>query len=150
MYELSKENIQDAAVATLSNIWSQIEWDKVTGNRAMGIWDEFTSKVKAAAMTTNNYEKFVEKLCRKMDIRSLKFRDISEISQQDEKFKKAILKMLREETQVIVLQLRLNNQIRKEEYEQKKAREEKEKKMKEKLDNVQVSFTDKGGKANEN
>mgnify|MGYP000858013089 FL=1 len=150
MYELNKKNVEDMAVSTISDIWSQIDWSKVVGTRAMGIWDEYTSKIKAAAMTTNSYNKFVEKLCRKMDVRSLKFKNISEISQQDEKFKKAVLKAFREETQVIVLKLRLNNQVRKEEYEQKKAREEKEKKLKEKLDNSQVSFTNKGVEAHEN
>ena len=150
MYELNKKNVEDMAVSTISDIWSQIDWSKVVGTRAMGIWDEYTSKIKAAAMTTNSYNKFVEKLCRKMDVRSLKFKNISEISQQDEKFKKAVLKAFREETQVIVLKLRLNNQVRKEECEQKKAREEKEKKLKEKLDNSQVSFTNKGVEAHEN
>lgn len=138
------------AVATIANIWSGIDWDKVTGQRSMGIWDEFSNKVKAAAMTTNSYEKFVEKLCRKMDVRSLRFKDIEEISQQDEKFKAAILKNFREETQIIVLKLRLNNQVRKEQREQEKARKEKERALEEKLENAQVKFTEKGAVAHEN
>lgn len=150
MYELTRENIQDAAVATLSNIWSQIDWDKVTGSRAMGIWDEFTSKVQSAATTTNSYEKFIEKLCRKMDIRSLRYRDISEIAGQNEAFKKAVLKAMRDETQTIVLKLRLNNQVRKEEIKLEKERKEKEEKLQEKLDKSQVSFTEKGVKIHEN
>ena len=31
MYELTRDNIHDAAVSTLADIWSQIDWDKVTG-----------------------------------------------------------------------------------------------------------------------
>lgn len=149
MYELTRENIQSMAVATLTDIWSQIEWDKVDGKRAMGIWDEFSSKVKAAALTTNSYEKFVEKLCRKMEVRSLKFNSINGISQESEEFKKAIMKNLREETQLIVLKLRLNNQIRKEEAAQEKARKEKEKALETKLNNAQVAFTEKGAVVHE-
>jgi hypothetical protein len=150
MYELTRANIHDAAVSTLVEIWSQIDWDKVTGQRAMGIWDEFSSKVKASAMTTNSYEKFVEKLCRKMEVRSLKFRTINEITNESEEFKKAILKAFREETQVIVLKLRLNNQIRKEQEQQEKIRKEKEKALADKLENAQVVFTEKGVKVHEN
>lgn len=150
MYNLNKENIQNMALSTLIDIWSQIDWDKVTGQRAMGIWDEFSNKVKAASMTTNSYEAFVEKLCKKMDVRSLKFKNIDEISSQDQEFKKAIIKILRSETQIIVLKLRLNNQVRKEEAKKRKLAMEKVRKYDEEIDNKQVSFTEKGVNVNEN
>ena len=111
------KNIQQYCVSTLSEIWAQIDWDKVKGSRALGIWDEFTAKVKSTAMTTTSYETFVEKLCRKMDVRSLRFAMISEISELSEDVKKQILKCYRSETQIIILKLRLQNQIRKEQTE---------------------------------
>ena len=40
------KNIQQYCVSTLSEIWAQIDWDKVKGSRALGIWDEFTAKEK--------------------------------------------------------------------------------------------------------
>ena len=95
MYKNNRENAIDMAISTLLDIWEQIDWSKVTSQRSIGIWDEFASKVKAAAMTTNSYETFVEKLCKKMDVRSLKFKNIDEISNQDEEIKKNILKILR-------------------------------------------------------
>lgn len=147
MYENNRENIQAMAIATLTDIWSQIDWSKVTSQRSVTIWDEFSSKVKAAANTTNSYETFVEKLCKKMEVRSLKFKNIDEISNQNEELKKSILKTLRSETQIIVLKLRLNSQIRKE--RAKRVEEEKEK-MNSELENAQVSFTTKGVKVNEN
>ena len=122
----NQKNIRDCAVTTLINIWTSIDWDKVDSKRAYGIWDEFSSKVKSSAMTTNSYEKFIEKLCRKFDIRSLKYRETDDIRQQDEKFKKDILKLFREETLGLVLEMKLNNQVRKEELEAKnKERENK-------------------------
>ena len=146
MYKNNRENAIDMAISTLLDIWEQIDWSKVTSQRSIGIWDEFASKVKAAAMTTNSYETFVEKLCKKMDVRSLKFKNIDEISNQDEEIKKNILKILRSETQIIVLKLRLNKEIRKE--RAKRIQEEREKNNE--LENKQVYFTEEGVKVNEN
>ena len=146
MYKNNRENAIDMAISTLLDIWEQIDWSKVTSQRSIGIWDEFASKVKAAAMTTNSYETFVEKLCKKMDVRSLKFKNIDEISNQDKEIKKNILKILRRETQIIVLKLRLNKEIRKE--RAKRIQEEKEKNNE--LENKQVYFTEEGMKVNEN
>ena len=147
MYKNNRENAIDMAISTLLDIWEQIDWSKVTNQRSIGIWDEFASKVKAAAMTTNSYETFVEKLCKKMDVRSLKFKNIDEISNQDEEIKKNILKILRSETQIIVLKLRLNKEIRRE--RAKRIQEEKEETNNE-LENKQVYFTEEGVKVNEN
>ena len=146
MNKLNEENLQNMALATLADIWSQIDFDKVTGQRAIGIWDEFASKVKAAAMTTNKYETFVEKLCKKMDIRSLKFNNIREISNESTEIKEAILNVFRNETQIIILKLRLNNKTRKEEVKKRKIAEEKFEKYNEELDNKQVNFIEKGVK----
>ena len=146
MYKNNRENTIDMAISTLLDIWEQIDWSKVTSQRSIGIWDEFASKVKAAAMTTNSYETFVEKLCKKMDVRSLKFKNIDEISNQDKEIKKNILKILRSETQIIVLKLRLNKEIRRE--RAKRIQEEREKNNE--LENKQVYFTEEGMRVNEN
>lgn len=111
---MKNKNINFLAVSILTEIWSQIDWDKVDSRRALGIWDEFTSKVKASAMTTSNLDIFVEKLCKKMDVRSLKYEMILEISKMDNETKKEVLKKLRNSTHMVVLELRLNNQIKKE------------------------------------
>lgn len=131
------------------NVWNCIDWDKITGSRAMGIWDEVTSKVKAAATTTNSYEKFVEKLARKLDVRSLRYAEIADIEKQDDDFKKAVLKLIREETLGIMLEVRLNKQVQRELREQERERQEKEKALEEKLSKAQVSFTEKGAVAHE-
>lgn len=150
MYDMNDENIKLMAVSTLTSIWQCIDWDKVTGKRAMGIWDEFTSKVKSAAMTTNDYDAFVIKLCKKMNVLALRSRDIDEIAALDEKFKKKILECLRNKTQLIVLKLRLNSQIKKELAQKEKQDKEKAEQLKEKVENTQVEFNIKGVKAHEN
>lgn len=143
----TEENIQDVAISTIYGIWSCIDWDKVDSRRAYGIWDEFGNKIKAAAMTTNSYEKFVEKLARKMDVRSLRSRIFRDVSQQSEEFKQAVLKLIREETLQLVLEVRLNRDARKAMEESLKEQELRERELKER--NRQVKFTEKGVKIDE-
>jgi len=145
--DFNEENIRQVAIETIYGIWSCIDWDKVDTRRAYGIWDEFGNKIKAAAMTTNSYEKFVEKLARKMDVRSLRHSIFSKTNQQSDEFKQAVLKLIREETLQLVLEVRLNNEARK---EMKQALEEKERQQKELQErDRQVTFTNKGVKLNE-
>lgn len=145
--DFNEENIRHVAIETIYGIWSCIDWDKVDTRRAYSIWDEFGSKIKAAAMTTNSYEKFVEKLARKMDVRSLRSRIFRDVSQQSEEFKQAVLKLIREETLQIVLEVRLNNEARKEMEKSLKEKELRQKELEER--NRQVKFTEKGVKIDE-
>jgi hypothetical protein len=56
--------------------------------------------------------------------------------------------LLREETISIVLEVRLNNEIRKQERQQ--LAEKKEKLQEQRFDNINIEFTGKGVKINEN
>jgi len=147
--ELTKENVQFCAEATITEIWGAIDWDKIDAKRAYGIWDEFGAKVKASAMSTNSYETFVEKLCKKMDVRSLRYKTIKEVGEQSDEFKDAVMKLIREQTLQLVLKVRLNNEARK---EMKKELEKKEREQQQKMkeDNeIQVKFTERGVKIND-
>lgn len=143
----TEENIRDVAISTIYGIWSCIDWDKVDSRRAYGIWDEFGNKIKAAAMTTNSYENFVEKLARKMDVRSLRSRIFRDVSQQSEEFKQAVLKLIREETLQLVLEVRLNRDARKAMEESLKEQELRQKELEQR--NRQIKFTEKGVKIDE-
>lgn len=145
--DFNEENIRQVAIETIYGIWSCIDWDKVDSRRAYGIWDEFGNKIKAAAMTTNSYEKFVEKLARKIDVRSLRSRIFRDVSQQSEEFKQAVLRLIREETLQLVLEVRLNRDARKEMEKSFKEQELRQKELEER--NRQVKFTEKGVKIDE-
>ena len=145
--DFNEENIRQVAIETIYGIWSCIDWDKVDTRRAYGIWDEFGNKIKAAAMTTNSYERFVEKLARKMDVRSLRHSIFSKVRQQSDEFKQAVLKLIREETLQLVLEVRLNNEARKEMEKSLKEQELRQKELEER--NRQVKFTEKGVKIDE-
>ncbi len=145
--DFNEENIRQVAIETIYGIWSCIDWDKVDARRAYGIWDEFGNKIKAAAMTTNSYETFVEKLARKMDVRSLKSSIFQKVSQQSNEFKQAVLKLIRDETLQLVLEVRLNRDVRKAMEESLKEEELRERELKE--INRQIKFTEKGVKIDE-
>lgn len=121
-----KKKAREYAVATLINIWNCIDWSKVDSKRAYNIWDEFANKVKAASYTTNKYERFVEKLCKKLNINSLKFREIKDIETQKIDIKEQIMDLLREETLSLVLEVKLNKEVIKEQKKLERDREEKQ------------------------
>lgn len=133
---MEEKNLKYCAVMVITDIWSCIDWEKVDSRRAIGIWDEFTSKVKAATSTTSSLERFIEKLSRKMDVRSLRFKSTNEILELPEEEKKQILKYIRENSISIVLQLRLNNDARKE--ERRILEEEKRKRLEEEANSGSV------------
>lgn len=93
-------------------VWKRIEWDKVSPSRRMKIYEELNSKIKSAA-TTSKIEKFVENLCKKFDVRDIgSLRVIQIVENVDEK---KLLKVLREDTQIIILLLKEAQLIAKEE-----------------------------------
>lgn len=108
-FSKTKENIIECCVNTLSEVWQCINWDKIDKRRALNIYDEFSSKVKAAAMTTNNFETFINKLGIKFEIRSYKSKILDEIYDQSDDFHKEMLKKFRNPL-VLILKLRLKNQ----------------------------------------
>ena len=121
-----EKKARQCAIATLMNIWNCIDWSKVDSKRAYNIWDEFTNKVKASAYTTNEYEKFVEKLCKKLNINSLKYREIIDIEMENLDFKEQIMDLFREETLSLVLEVKINKEVVKEQKRLEKEREESE------------------------
>lgn len=119
-----EKKARQCAIATLMNIWNCIDWSKVDSKRAYNIWDEFTNKVKASAYTTNEYEKFVEKLCKKLSINSLKYREIIDIEMENLDLKEQIMDLFREETLSLVLEVKINKEVVKEQKRLEKEREE--------------------------
>lgn len=140
--------VKQAAIATLQEIWDNIDWQKTDARRLYGIWDEFASKIKAAAMTTNKYETFVEKLCKKLEIRSLKSKTVSDITALSEEEKTQILKIVRTETTLLVLEIRLNSENRRQLSEQVRLKKEEAAVQVKGLNEAQVKIK-KGGTKDE-
>lgn len=135
------KDVKQAALETLQEIWDNIDWQKTDARRLYGIWDEFASKIKAAAMTTNKYETFVEKLCKKLEIRSLKDKVVSEISALSDEEKMQILKIVRTETTLLVLEIRLNIENRRQLSEQVRLKKEEAAEQVKALNEAQVKIT---------
>lgn len=119
-----EKRARQCAVVTLMNIWNCIDWSKVDTRRSYNIWDEFSNKVKAASYTTNKYETFVEKLCKKLEISSLKYRDIMDIETENLEIKDKIMNLFREETLSLVLEVKMNKEVIKEQLKLQNEREE--------------------------
>lgn len=87
------------------------------------IWEQFENTVRAAAYT-NNLGKFINSLCSKLDVQIRGTQEIA-IAEQilNSGNDKALLKLFRDETTLIVLMVRVRNQERREAWESRQAEE---------------------------
>lgn len=60
-----------AMVVIFDAVWSSIDWEKVDSGRAYGIWDEFASKVQAAATGAQTRYQWLDRVCVAFGIRSI-------------------------------------------------------------------------------
>ena len=98
--EQSREHARDLIL----EVWRSVDWDGVSGSRRMGIYDEFQAKVQSAAMTSS-LGKFVERLARKMGVRSLNNTRADGILRECDHA--TVLDLLRTETSMIVIMMRV-------------------------------------------
>lgn len=107
----SVANRRKAIVSALQAIWKAIDFDSISNSRMIGIYDEFTSKVLASSAVRTK-EQFVNRLCQKLGIRSVKDLSIYENLKQfsDDEF----LVCLRDEIQLLIVLMRLDNKLKKE------------------------------------
>lgn len=112
-----QENLHQQAAALLMAIWRGIPADFKSRYR-MNIWQQFEDQIRSAAYTSN-LGKFVNSLCSKLQAtvgRNAEERVYGEKvlnSGQD----RALLKLLRDETTLLVLMVRVANQKRREQWE---------------------------------
>ena len=97
------EKLRRDAVRILRAVWKRIDWDSIDGNRRRTFQDEFASKVKSATHT-NNLQRFIDNLCRKLGIRSLKDTSVTEVVNKTDHYE--MLTLLREETLFLILMMR--------------------------------------------
>jgi hypothetical protein len=105
-----REQARDIVLA----IWNCIDWDGVGASRRMNIYNELASKIRSAALT-DTLEHFFENLCRKMGVKSVSNESILQtITKADAR---SLLRLYREETQIIILMLRTHQEIKKQKRE---------------------------------
>lgn len=100
---LTEEQRRDAVVHIALGVWYSLDWNGIKGQRAMGIYDEFTNKLIGAARASNKYQ-FLETLCRSWGIESITnpnvLRAIDALSDYE------LMDTVRNESMYIVLKLR--------------------------------------------
>ena len=118
--------IRKIAVEILNSLWLSIDFESMSNSRKMSIWDEFSSKVRACSNSSETFEKFIEKFCKKFNIKSLEIdaKNISEVSCFSKEEKDLILKAYREQLSIIMLELRIIRDEKKEAYKELKLKKE--------------------------
>ena len=120
---MDENKIKELAIISLIAVWNKIDWEKIKLERAYKIWDEFSNKVRAAVFTTNKFNIFINKLCKKLDIAALSDKCLHEIIEMDDEIKSEIVNLLRNDLHSVILAMRLNIEVRKEERAKIKAKE---------------------------
>ena len=121
--KVDENKIKELAIMSLIAVWDKIDWEKIKLERAYKIWDEFSNKVRAAVFTTNKFNIFINKLCKKLDIAALSDKCLHEIIEMDDEIKSEIVNLLRNDLHSVILAMRLNIEVRKEERAKIKAKE---------------------------
>lgn len=109
--------MEEKAADLLEIIWKGISSEYKSRYRQT-IWRQFEDTVRASAYT-NNLGKFINSLCLKMDAQ-IQNKDTSKAEEiLNSGNDKALLKLYRDETTLIVLMVRVRNQERREAWETK-------------------------------
>lgn len=109
------KSVKEQAVKLATALIKKIDFSEFTGKRAFAAWDEITSRVKGCATVTDTLEGFVDKFCKKYGILSISDKNIALLCRSDETTKKAILEELKNNTQIIVLEVQLAREAEKNE-----------------------------------
>lgn len=111
MFDYENSTTEEKAVEVLNVIYSNIEFTDMKSTRLMKIWDEFKSKVVSCVNTTDNFDIFVDKMCKKFEISNLDYANtVIRVSQDTEELKRDILKEYRNNLTIIMLYLRLKRE----------------------------------------
>lgn len=111
------ETNKEKAVQLLTMIWRRIPADYKSRYR-MTIWTQFENEIRAASYTSS-LAKFINSICSRLQVNlgaNEKERKLAEqiLLQADDR---KMLKMFREETTLLVLMVRVENDTRKSEWE---------------------------------
>ena len=114
---MENQELRNQAATLLTAIWQGIPAEYKSRYR-MTIWTQFENQVRSAAYT-NNLAKFINSLCLKLNAEAGKDQIYRAIVEQiaNSGNDRAILKLMREETTLLVLMVRVANQEKREEWE---------------------------------
>ena len=130
-----ERKIRDKSVKIILTLWRKVDWDNISASRRMGIYDEFENKLRAAA-STNTIQSFLERIRKKMGLKSLNETDvIADIEENGDK----ILHCIRTETSYLMLKLRKHQEDKKDDYYNKVRERLKEENCSEKEINKEIA-----------
>ncbi|MFW5720990.1 MAG: hypothetical protein ACOCWW_01240 [Bacteroidota bacterium] len=91
----------------LEDIWLHIDWESVDKNRRRSIWSEFENQIRGLSRCYSTLEPFLDRVCRRFNSYLLRHQT-KKILQEDKD--EEYLDVLREETQIPIMLLRLKRE----------------------------------------
>lgn len=110
---MQKEEQRKAALALVDAVWRGVDWEKVGGRRRMGIYTEFTNKVRSAAYVADLHL-FINRLAGKMGSTPQPGDGVSAALSLAPDGQAGVLGVLRTEAITVVMRLRGLLEVRKE------------------------------------
>lgn len=98
-------------------MWNSLDFSDMRGTRILGIWDEFTAKLRIALSTETEYGAILNKFCTKFNVNLRKDDVFDEISSFSQSEQHELFEYIRENLQILIVELRLKKE--KEKNEQK-------------------------------
>lgn len=99
----------------ITALWNSLDFSDIKGTRIMGIWDEFIAKLRIAFETETNFGSIVSKFCGKFNINLRKAEIFEKISALNIPEQHEIFEYIRENIQLIIVEIRLKKEEEKNE-----------------------------------
>ena len=91
-------------------MWNSIDFSDVKGKRVLGIWDEFIAKVKIALNTETQIGAVLNKFCSKFNTNLKQNEIFAELEELDKDTQHNLLEYIRENLQIIIVEIRLKKE----------------------------------------
>ena len=100
----------------LEEVWLGIDWEGMNTGRRLKIWEEFENQVRALSKCYSSLNPFLEKICKRFNSFLSKNKIIEIVTNYDNE---EILDVLRYETKIPILLMKLRREEAKEEFEKR-------------------------------
>lgn len=98
-------------------MWNSLDFSEISTSRKFAIWDEFVAKLRIALSTEVEYGAIMNKFCSKFNINLQKADVFEEVSAMSNAEQCEIFDYIRENLQILIVDIRLEKERKKDEQE---------------------------------
>ena len=102
--------MHEQAKQLITAMWNSLDFSEIKGKRVMGIWDEFIAKIKIALNTETELGAFLNKFCSKFNTNLKKSEAFAEAEQLTVTGQHELLDYIRNNLQIIIVDIRLDKE----------------------------------------